>query len=143
MLRGGACRASAASGPRRPDPLRSVVGAADHTDPVSDPDDEDRVSEPYHPVDRELEVSRTYADPDAFDDDDITDRLQHYEAMQLRGDLVPRQRAVLDRIVARLGFEFVRRMEEEFAPKPGDDDYLTAYDDPDLIERDFEDPLDR
>ena len=46
---------------------------------------------------------------------------------------------MLERVVARIAFEFARRIEEESAPKPGDDDSLEAYEDPDLFERDFED----
>ena len=50
--------------------------------------------------------------------------------------------AVPDRVVARIVFEFARRMEEESAPRPSDDDSLEPYENPDLIERGFEDPGD-
>lgn len=107
---------------------------------MGEPDD-GLESEPLHPVRQELDVSHRYADPDAFDIDEILDRLDHYSA--LRGlETDPTEIAALDVVVARLEFEFARRLHDEYGPKPGDDDHLDAYDDPLRIAQDFEDPLD-
>lgn len=63
----------------------------------------------------ELQLSTEYADPNRFTDDQIIDRLSHYEEVEHAGELTSRAMGEVALIRSRLWFEFDQRERERRA----------------------------